>query len=47
MVAHYGLRTHEVLYEEMGHIIAEILSAMRERECYEEVAIQPFSTYLN
>ena len=34
MVAHLGLRTHELLYEEKGNIIAEILS----EECYGEVA---------
>ena len=27
MVAHLGLRTNELLYEEIGNIIAEILSA--------------------
>ena len=38
MVAHLGLRTHELLYEEIGNIIAEILSAWEKAECYEEVA---------
>ena len=27
MVAHLGLRTHELLYEEIGNIIADILTA--------------------
>ena len=27
MVAHLGLRTHELLYREVGNIIAETLSA--------------------
>ena len=39
MVAHLGLRTHEVPYEEIGIIIAENLSAGQKEECYEEVAI--------
>ena len=39
MVAHLGLRTHELPYEEIGIIIAEILSAGQKEECYEEVAI--------
>mgnify|MGYP001482626826 FL=1 len=39
MVAHLGLRTHELPYEEIGNIIAEILSAGQKEECYEEVAI--------
>ena len=34
MVANFGLRTHELLHEEIGDIIAEIVSA----KCYEEVA---------
>ena len=38
MVAHLGLRTHELLDEEIGNIIAEILSAWE--ECWDEVAIQ-------
>ena len=37
MVAHLGLCTHELLYEEIGNIIAEILSAWEEAECYNEV----------
>ena len=36
MVARSGLRTHELLYEEIGIIIAEILSEKAER--YEKVA---------
>ena len=44
MVAHLGLRTHELIYEEIGNIIAEILSAWKKAECYEEVAYH--STYL-
>ena len=38
MVAHLGLRTNELLYEEIGHIFAEILSAWEKAKCYEEVA---------
>ena len=38
MVAHLGLRTHELLYEKIGNIIAEILLAWEKVECYEEVA---------
>ena len=38
MVAHLGLRTHELLYEEIGNIIADILSASEKAKCYEEVA---------
>ena len=38
MVAHLGLRTHELIYEEIGHIIAEIVSAWGKAEGYEEVA---------
>ena len=38
MVAHLGLRTHELLYEEINTIIAEILSAWEKVEYYEEVA---------
>ena len=38
MVAHLGARTHELLYEEIGNIIAEILSAWEKAECYDEVA---------
>ena len=38
MVAHLGLRTHELRYEEIGNIIAEILSAWENAECYEELA---------
>ena len=37
MVAHLGLRTHELLYEEIGTIIAEILSSWKKTECYLEV----------
>ena len=37
-VAYLGLRTHELLYEEIGNIIAEILTAWGKAECYEEVA---------
>ena len=29
---------HELLYEEIGNIIAEILSPWKKAECYEEVA---------
>ena len=36
MVAHLGLRTHELIYEEIGSIIAEMLTAWE--KCYEEVA---------
>ena len=38
MAAHLGLRTHELLYKEIGNIIAEMLSAWEKAECYEEVA---------
>ena len=38
MVAYFRLRTHELLYKEMGNIIAEILSAWEIAECNEEVA---------
>ena len=40
MVAHSGLRIHELLYEEIGNIIAEILSAYEKAECYKGVAIR-------
>ena len=43
MVAHLGLRTHELPYEEIGNIIAEILSAGQKEECYEEVTIHSHS----
>ena len=35
MVAHLGLRNQELLYEEIGNSIAEILSAREKSECYE------------
>ena len=35
MVAHIGLRLHELLYEEIRIIIAEILSGKEKPECYE------------
>ena len=35
--AHLGVRTHELLYEEIGNSITEILSAWTQAECYEEV----------
>ena len=34
MVAHLGLRTHELLEEEIGTLITEILSAWEIAECY-------------
>ena len=37
MVAHLGLSTDDLLHEEIGIIIAEILSASEKAECYEEV----------
>ena len=40
MVPHLGLRTHEIFYEKIGNIIAEILSVRGKAECYEEVANQ-------
>ena len=40
MVAHLGLRTHELLYEEISNIFAEILSAWEKAECYQDVANQ-------
>ena len=39
MVAHLGLRIHELLYEENGNVIAENLLAREKTECYEEVDI--------
>ena len=33
-----GLHSHELLYEEIGNIIAEILSASKKASWYEEVA---------
>ena len=38
MVAHLGLRTHELLHEDIGNIIADILSAWEKTEYYNEVA---------
>ena len=38
MVAHLGMRTHELLFEEIGIIIADVSSAWEKAECYEEVA---------
>ena len=38
MVTNSGLRTYELLYEEIGNSIAEILSAWVKAECHEEVA---------
>ena len=38
MVAYLGLRTHELLYEEIGNIIDDIFSACEKAECYEEIA---------
>ena len=38
MVAHLGPRTYELLYEEIGNIVAEILSAWEKGKCYEKVA---------
>ena len=40
MVANLGSRTHELLYKEIGNIIAEILSTWEKAECYEEGANQ-------
>ena len=37
IVALLRLRIHELVYEEIGSIIAEILSAREKAECYEEV----------
>ena len=34
MDVHLGLRTHELLCEEIGHIIAETLSAWKKAEYY-------------
>ena len=47
MVAHLGLRTHKLLYEDidLGDIIAEICSAWEKAECHEEVANQSQRTY--
>ena len=38
MVAHLGVRIHELLNEEIGNIIAENLPAWEKVKCYEEVA---------
>ena len=38
MVSHLELRTHELLYKEVGNYIAEILFAWEKTDCYEEVA---------
>ena len=38
MVAPLELRTHKLLYEKMGNIFPEILSAREKTECYEEIA---------
>ena len=35
MVPYLGLRTHELLYEEIGIIIVEILSAWEKTEYYD------------
>ena len=37
LVAHLGLRTHELFYEEIGNIIAEILSPWEKAEDFKEV----------
>ena len=42
MVAYLGLRTYELIYEEIGNSIAEILSAWEKAEW----GSQPFSTHL-
>ena len=39
MVAHLGLPTHELLYEEISNIIAEIVSAWEQAKWYKELAI--------
>ena len=36
--AHLGLRTRELLYEEISNIISEILSAWEKAEWFDEVA---------
>ena len=38
MVAHLGLRTHELPFEVIGNIIAEVLAVWEKEVCYEEVA---------
>ena len=38
MVAHLGLRTHELLYVEIGSISVEVLSAREKAGCYKKVA---------
>ena len=45
MVAHLGLRTNELLYGEIGNIIAEILSAWEKAESYEEEANHSQSSF--
>ena len=47
MVAHLGLRTHQLYYEEIGIIIAEILSAWEKIECYEKIADHSESLHLH
>mgnify|MGYP006975840273 CR=1 FL=1 len=37
MFAYWGLRTRELIYGEIGNIIAEIVLAWEKAECYEEV----------
>ena len=34
MVAHLRLRTHDLLNEEIGNVITDILSAREKAECY-------------
>ena len=45
MIAHLKLRTHKLLYEEVGNIIAEILSAWEKAESYEEEANHSQSSF--
>ena len=45
MIAHLRLRTDKFLYEEVGNIIAEILSAWEKAESYEEEANHSQSSF--
>ena len=36
MVPYLGLRTHELLYEEIVNIIGELLSAWKKAKCYKD-----------
>ena len=40
MGAHLGLRTHELLYEEIGNIMAKIVSAEEKADCLRFLLLQ-------